>query len=62
MKHQDIRSKIKEINILYTPEAVARHEDKQVVSVLKKKSKFGWFGSASVYWSSGVFSLTETNS
>jgi len=41
MKHQDIRSKIKEINILYTPEAVARHEDKQVVSVLKKKSKFG---------------------
>jgi len=62
MKHQDTRSKIKKINILYTLEAVARHGNKQVVSVLKKNSKFDWFGSASVYWSSGVFYLTETNS
>jgi len=36
MKHQDIRSKIKEINILYTLEAVVRHGNKQVVSILKK--------------------------
>lgn len=36
MKHQDIRSKIKDINILDTLEAVATHGDKQVVSVLKK--------------------------
>jgi hypothetical protein len=36
MKHQDIRSKIKEIKILYTLEIVARHGDEQVDSVLKK--------------------------
>ena len=36
MKHQDIRSKIKETKILYTLETVARHEGEQVVGVFKK--------------------------